>query len=372
MKRIVIFLTAAFILIVCTPKAVLTAAMPEDEKVENIIFLIGDGMGLTQISALSMTQDYRPLNMERANHIGIQKTYSNNNRVTDSAASGTALACGEKTNNGFVAMDAEGNPLESALRVAQRSGRATAIVVTCPPTAATPAVFYANTTQRRNHEDIAVQLLESGIDVIAGSGIKYFNKRKDKRDLLKEFQTHGYTYAPDKEAFLAVDTPPVIMITNDPKNMPFRYYDSSGIRGEYLAEATAKALEMMDKSGKDGFFMMVEGSLIDYAGHDNDYNALLGEMRDFDSAVKVAYDYADAHPGTLVVVTGDHETGGLSIISNETDFTLAESGIELKWGTTSHSGTFLPVFAYGTGAGNFTGVMENRDIGRKLKKLMDR
>lgn len=365
-KRILLIVSAALLLL---------ASCAEDrrreEPVRNVILMIGDGMGMAHITALSIEQDYAPLNMERAACTGIQKTYSLNNRVTDSAASGTALATGSKTDNGYVAITREGDPLTSSLAAAREKGMATALIVTCPPTAATPAVFYAHTHKRRDHEQIALQLLESGVDLIAGSGRGYFDRRSDGRDLTREFRERGYTYAPDKKALLDAGSLPVVMLTDDVKNMTYRADDSLGVRGPYLAEATAKALELFDADSRDGFFMMVEGSLIDYASHDNRIDAIIGEMRDFDEAVKVAFDYADRNPGTLVVVTGDHETGGLTIVSNDTDFTHREAGLDYRFSTVSHSASFIPVFALGTGAGHFTGVMENADIGRKIKELID-
>lgn len=362
MKR-TLFLLLALLFLGCAEES-------GDEPVRSVILMIGDGMGMAHITALSMEQDFAPLNMERAPYIGIQKTYSLNNRVTDSAASGTALATGSKTCNGYVALTTEGQPLESSLSAAQARGMSTALIVTCPPTAATPAVFYAHTRKRRDHEQIALQLLGSGIDFVSGSGRRYFDRRSDGRDLTAEFRERGYTYAPDRPALLETASLPVIMLSDDTKNMPYRVDDSLGIRANYLAEATAKALELFDAEGRDGFFMMVEGSLIDYASHDNRMDAVLGEVRDFDNAVRVAFDYADRTPGTLVVVTGDHETGGLTIVSNDTDFTRKEAGVDYRFSTVSHSASFIPVFAYGTGARHFAGVMENADIGRKIKELL--
>lgn len=359
-----------FFLLFVPPLLAGCAAGQREEPVRSVILMIGDGMGVAHITALSLEQDFEPLNMERATHIGLQKTYSLNNRVTDSAASGTALATGSKTNNGYVSITPDRAPLTSALAMAQENGMSTGLIVTCPPTAATPSVFYAHTPKRRNHEQIALQLLESGVDIIAGSGRPYFNERSDGRDLTAEFQAKGYTYAPDREALLDASSLPVVMLTDDVKNMPYCVDDTLGVRGNYLAEATAKALTMFDETAGNGFFMMVEGSLIDYASHDNRIDAIIGEVRDFDAAVKVAFDYADRTPGTLVIVTADHETGGLAIVSNDTDFTHKEAGIDYRFSTVSHSASFVPVFAYGAGAHHFAGVMENADIGQKIKSLI--
>lgn len=368
MKKVFIILLPALLLWGCCERDGKT------EKVENIIFMIGDGMGLAQLTALSMEQDYEPLNMERARHIGLQKTYSANNRVTDSAASGTAMATGEKTNNGYLGVDALGRPLTSSLVRAQEAGMATGLVVTIEPMAATPAAFYAHHSQRWDYDSIAMDMLRSGVDVIAGSGAPTLRKIRrpyGEVDVIAGFQEAGYTFAPDMESFMAVGHSPAVMFFRE-DGFPYMAADTAGVRGDYLPQATAKTLELLENSGKAGFFLMVEGSLIDYGGHDNDLEAVLGEMRDFDNAVKVAFDYADSHPGTLVVVTGDHETGGLTIISPEEDFTKGAEDVVYNFSTGDHSGTFIPVYAYGTGAENFTGIMENTDIAVKMKALISR
>ncbi len=342
------------------------------EKVENIIFMIGDGMGLAQVTALSIEQDYAPLNIERAHCIGIHKNYSANNRVTDSAAAGTAMATGTKTDNGCVGVDALGNRLESSLSVAQGAGKATGLVATIEPMSATVAAFYAHNSKRYDYDSIAMDMLRSGVDVITGSTAA--SLRKVKRpygtvDAIEGLQSAGYTFAPDMRSFMAVEKAPAAMFIES-DGFPYMAADTQGLRGDYLPQATAKALELLEGAGKNGFFLMVEGSLIDYGGHDNSIEAVLGEMRDFDNAVKVAFDYADSHPGTLVVVTGDHETGGLSIVSPEDDFTKGANGVNYSFSTGDHSGTFIPVYAYGAGAENFTGVMENTDLAIKMKALL--
>ncbi len=341
-------------------------------KVENIIFMIGDGMGPAQITALAIMQDYEPLNMERARYTGLHKTYSANNRVTDSAAAGTAMASGEKTCNGHVGIDTLGRLLESSLMSAQRSGKATGLVVTVEPMAATPAAFYAHIDDRWDYDSIAMDMLRSGIDVIAGTGagaLRKVTRPYGEVDVIAGLQAAGYTFASDMESFMAVGQTPAAMLYEQ-NELPYTFADSLGVRGDYLPCATAKALELLERSGKNGFFLMVEGSLIDYGGHDNDIAAVLGEIRDFDNAVKVAFDYADTHPGTLVVVTGDHETGGLTIVSPEEDFTKGAEGVEYRFSTGDHSGTLIPVYAYGTGAENFTGVMDNTDLAKKMKALL--
>ena len=149
-----------------------------------------------------------------------------------------------------------------------------------------------------------------------------------------------------------------------------KYMESAAKRGEdYLERATEHTLSLLARNRK-GFFAMIEGSQIDGAGHGNNTKKLLGEMRDFDRAVNKAFDFADKNPGTLVIVTADHETGGLTVVSNDRDFTAAESGIEYKYSTTSHSGTPVILYAYGAGAYNFSGVIENTEVFRLIKALL--
>lgn len=339
----------------------------EQEQVRNVILMIGDGMGLPQVTALSLKSDYVPLEVERARCIGIQKTNSANNRVTDSAAAATAIACGEKTCNGMVGVSPDGTPLKSVLDVAAEKGKATGIVVTYAVTDATPAAFVAHVSDRGDQETIALQYLDKGVDVIAGTGRSYFDGRRDGRDLISEMCARGYAFAPDSEALMSAGKAPLLALFD---SMPYVVNDTLGIRGGYMGDATVKALELLEGTGKNGFFLMVESSLIDKGGHANDIDAVVAETADFDRAVGMAFDYADSHPGTLVLVTGDHETGGLTIVSPETDFRSADAGVEYRYSTTSHSATFIPIYAYGTGAENFVGVMDNTDIAKRLKALL--
>lgn len=345
------------------------AKKPNPQKVENIIFVIGDGMGLPQITALYMESGMAPLQIERAQFIGIQKTYSANNRITDSAAAGTALACGEKTNNATIAIATDGRNLESVLTTAQNKGMATGIVVTYSPTDATPAAFMAHSINRKSNEDIAAAYTDSGIDFIAGSCPEFFNKRADGRDIISEMKDKGYLFAADKAEMLSADRTPVLALFPY-EHIPFAGKDTLALRGDYLTEAAVKALDLMGNSDKKGLFLMVESSFIDWAGHNNDKDDVIAEMRDFDRLVGTMFDYADSHPGTLVIVTGDHETGGLTIVSKTDDYTAADSGINYLFSTEGHSGTFIPLFAYGTGAENFTGVMQNTDIAIRIKKII--
>lgn len=341
----------------------------EPQRVENVILMIGDGMGVAHVTQLVIENGLQPIQMERAQAVGLVRTFSANNRVTDSAAAGTAIATGTKTNNSRLGRDPQGNDLKSILVRAQEQGYPTGLVVTVDMFDATPGAFYAHVHNRKSRDTITLQLLESGIDVAMGGGLQYLDTRQDGRILTEEFRKKGYNVALEPSGFKDITEGRLLAPLAD-KTMP--YYVEG--RGDYLPQATEKALEILSNnraaSGSRGFFLMVEGSMIDYAAHGNDPDKLLGETADFDRAVRVAFDYTDQNPGTLVIVTADHETGGLTIPSNKSDFTASESGVKYMFSTTGHSGSFVPLFAYGTGAQDFSRVLDNTDLSRIIARLL--
>jgi alkaline phosphatase len=336
-----------------------------EAEVKNVIFMIGDGMGLAQVSATLVNQGYAPLNMERAQFIGLAKTYSANNRVTDSAASGTALATGVKTYNGAIGVDENKQPVETILEKAEKNGLATGLVVTYSVTNATPATFIAHVESRKLEEQIAEYFLATEVDVFMGGGTKFFAEREDGRDLIAELRKKGYTMVDNLEDILSFEGDKLGALLSE-NAMP-RMIEG---RGDYLPRATEKALEILKKNSDKGFFIMVEGSQIDAGGHKKNAEIVLTETVDFDQAVGVAFDFADRNPGTLVVVTADHETGGLSIPSGKPDFSLPDQGVRYEFATGGHTGILVPVYAYGTGASNFSRVMENTDIPRIMEQLL--
>ena len=339
-------------------------AAAQPEEVRNVILMIGDGMGLGQVAAYMVEKRYAPVSFDRAQYTGICKTYSANNRVTDSAASATAMATGHKTDNSYVGMLPDSTVVANLTELAKAKGLATGIVVTSHLTDATPSGFAAHVPNRHMSREIAAMYVTAGIDLVAGGGRQYFlPQENDPRNLLEQMQAQGYTYAATTEEFLAADRLPVIGLLAD------RYMERAPKRGDYLVRATEHALNLLSQH-EQGFFAMIEGSQIDGACHDNNTAEMLAEMQDFDEAVNCAFDFADTHPGTLVVVVADHETGGLTIVSNKKDFTASESGIDHKYSTTSHSGTPVVLYAYGAGAANFSGVMENTAIFDRIKALL--
>ena len=350
------------------------AKSPKTQKVNNIIYMIGDGMGLGHVSMLQMEGKYKPTAFDRAQNVALIKTYSLNNRVTDSGAAGTALATGYKTNNSMISQLPDGTELESITTKAQKNNFATGIVVSCYVQHATPATFFANEKSRGNLDQICGDFTTRDYDVVFGGGMKYFEEHfsKQNKDCNKELEALGYTLYTDLNTLGSIPAEGKVLGLFASGDLPSA---KSGKRGEYLANATQKALDILTnntkKNKKKGFVLMVEGSKIDGESHSRSPEGILAETRDFANAINVAMDYADTHPGTLVVVVSDHETGGLSIPSNKTDFTLPESGIGYAFGTSSHTATMVPVYLYGTGANLIEGVMENSELGQKVQEIIN-
>lgn len=338
-------------------------AVSEDE-VRNLILLIGDGMGLAQVSMWRIEQsDEGSTAFDRAQNVALIATHSANNRVTDSAAAGTALACGCKTDNGTLGLTPEGEQVESMIERARRAGRPTGEVVTCALQHATPAAFYAHVSDRDDTEAITTWLMRSGVDLLFGGGAQYVTAAQRA-----QLQQAGYGLVTTLEEAERCPESKLLGLFAD-EHLPSALEG----RGDYLPRATRLALDRLADEAqrrKSGFLLMVEGSQIDWAGHANDAEALVAEMEDFDRTVAVAMDFADTHPGTLVVVTADHETGGLSIPSNEADFKRSESGLRYAFSTEGHSGTLVPVYLYGAGAERIHGVMDNTALSHALMGLL--
>lgn len=368
MKRLFLFLVLA-----CLSLNGVEAKSPKNEKVNNIIFMIGDGMGLGHISMLQLEGKYQPTAFDRAQNIALIKTYSVNNRVTDSAAAGTALATGHKTNNSTLGQLPDGTPLESITTKAKNKNYGTGIVVTCYVQHATPAAFYANVESRSDNDGICDDFTKRDYDVMFGGGLRYFKQYYEKRnkDYNKELAALGYSLHTDLSKLGSIPSEGKVLGLFADGDLPAA---TSGKRDGYLANATQKALDILTNNAKKnknkGFVLMVEGSKIDGESHSRNPQGILAETRDFAAAVDVAMNYADTHPGTLVVVTADHETGGMSIPSNKTDFTLPESGIGYAFGTSSHTATMVPVYLYGAGADSINGIMENSELGQKLQEIL--
>lgn len=328
----------------------------ENAEVKNIILLIGDGMGVSQVfSGFSANNDQ--LYLQYAKYIGFQKTKSKDKYKTDSAAGGTAIACGVKTNNGVVGMDSELKPVKSILIHAAENNKATGMVSACKITHATPASFIAHVKNRGQYEDIARFFVSNHVDLFIGGGLDDFNKRKDAESLLPDLEEKGFQVVTSQEELSSISNGKIAGLLS-PGHIE-RYPQ----RGEFLPLSTKKALDILSKD-EDGFFLMVEGSQIDWGGHDNDVGYIVEEMLDFDRTVGEALKFAERDGNTLVIITADHETGGLSVH----DASPEEGKVEGRFTTGSHTSVMVPVFAYGPGAENFIGIYENTEIFHKLMK----
>jgi len=336
------------------------------EQPRNIIFLIGDGMGLSEVST-GFYFGEGPSQFLRFKTIGLQRTSSASHKITDSAASGTAMATGTKTYNGAIGLDTLENRVNNISELVSELGWETGVVSTSSVTHATPASFYAHVEQRGMEDDIAVQLLDSPIDFFAGGGIGFFHGRSDGKDLL---ETAG------KKGFI-IDTTALAKVEDlDPGKKYGFLLAAVGMppaaeRGDFLPEAARLAIRQLS-AGDKGFFLMVEGSQIDWAGHDNNAESLIGEMLDFEKVIKVALDFAEKDGNTLVVVTADHETGGFTLSAgvDETTGRPDYDRISPSFATGGHSATLIPVFAYGPGAERFSGIYENTALFKKMAALV--
>ena len=333
---------------------------------KNVILLISDGTGLSQISSAFYFKESAP-HYARFKHIGLIKTSSSREDVTDSGASATAFACGVKTFNGAIGVADDSTEVKNLVEIASLKNIKTGMIATSSITHATPASFYAHTISRGSTEEIALQLVNSDVDFFAGGGLHFFENRKDGQNLMSTFVDNQFT----------MDTVSLKNISTIRSVQKVGYllgkYDMDPIskgRGDFLPKATELAAQFLSKDDS-GFFLMVEGSQIDWAGHKNDADYLISELNDFDDAIGKALDFAEKDGNTLVIVTSDHETGGFTLAAKKK---TSEDGKEysdyseigMTFSTGGHSATLIPVFAYGPGSDQFTGIYENTEIFNKI------
>lgn len=333
----------------------LTGFSQKNKHPKNIILMVGDGMGVAQIYA-GLTANHGKLNLEQCTSVGFHKNQASDKYVTDSAAGATAFACGQKTYNGAIGVDANGKSIPSILEVAERNGLATGLIATCSITHATPACFISHQASRSLDENIALDFLKTDIDVFIGGGRKFFTQRNDGLNLTDSLKARGYQIANSITEVQQVTTGKLAAFLADEQQSKF----SAG-RGDELVKSTETALQLL-KSNKKGMFMMIEGSQIDWGGHGNDTQYIIDEMIDFDNAIGKVLDFAKKEGNTLVIITADHETGGFSIIGGD----MKTGQVEGKFTTGSHTGVMIPVFAFGPGAEKFSGIYENTDIFHKM------
>ena len=334
----------------------------------NVILLIGDGMGIGQITAGRLASPEGKLVLDSMPYTGLVKTCPAVGLVTDSAAAGTALATGYKTKNGMISVTPDGQRANTILEVARDHGKATGIISTKFITDATPAVFVSHADSRAKREDIAAQMLESRVDLVMGGGHGYFvpksagGKREDDRNLLDEAKAKGYDVFETAEALASSKSERIIGLFASDAMLSERPEPT-------IAEMTEKAISVLSRNSK-GFFLMSEGGKIDSYGHQNNATGMIKEMLMFDEAVGKALEFAKRDGQTLVVVTADHETGGAAARDpDKKNPDKTYPNVSVGWVSGGHSANMVPVYAFGPGAAGFVGTMENTDIPRKIAGL---
>lgn len=341
-------------------------------KAKNIILMIGDGMGLSQITA-AMQARQEALQLERFNVIGLAKTSSAMESITDSAASATAMSTGVKTRNEAIGVDESGNSHETILERLGKQGYATGLIATSSITHATPASFYAHEQKRGNYYHIAAQMKDAPLHLFIGGGRDHFVDRTDEsidqidqRNILTEMSEAGFTFVDSlKEIEKSAGPVGYFIADKHPKAV------LKG-RGDVLPESIPIAISHLQSRSERGFFLMAEGAQIDWGGHDNNATYMISELYDFDAAVGHALDFAVADKNTLLVVTADHETGGLSLAAKpvEEGETPSYEVHTHIFSTEGHTSNMVPVFAFGPGAELFSGIYHNTEIHSKMLQAL--
>ena len=376
--------------------ALTSCSNEHNNKPTNVIYLIGDGMGFGAVSSLLLSVE-EETGFEMAPVIGLNETCSANNYVTDSPAGGTALATGTRTCNGFLGVDPDSIQLESLLKKAQKMGKKTGIVVNTTLTEATPGAFYAGVTSRKESYKIAEQFTASGVDIAIGAGLSAFINRPDSVDMTAVLIEKGYDVYLDWKSVLSSESEKFVGILdmsdvhrrNKARNTTASAADGAEVclaaklaaestnedttrfsePTEYLEKACIKTIAQLEKNAPKGFFLMVESAIIDGYGHNNDSEGMIEEMQEFDKTLKALVAYVKEHPNTLLVVTADHETGGTNVAYQSHAVNQPE-GLHLSFSTKGHSGTVVPIFAYGAGAEKFAGIFKNKEIPGLIEALI--
>lgn len=337
----------------CAPGKRLPKKETGTTKPKNVVLMVGDGMGLAQLSLTQSAADYMLAIFEWFKVIGLSETASANDYITDSAAGATAFGTGSRTNNGMISVAPDSSVLKTIAEEASEHGKSTGLLATCSITHATPAAFFAHQPSRKMNKEIAGDMYSSGIDVFMGGGWPYFDS--------SQLVASGFAVKNGLNAFTGATEQKIAGFYSHAEHPP----KMSEGRGNYLSPASVQLLELLNRN-KTGFFAMIEGSQIDWGGHANDAAYLIEETKDFDKAVRAVLEWAKKDGQTLVIVTADHETGGLTMPVPTKPGTLPKA----HFSTGDHSGIQVPVFAWGPGAEQFMGVYKNTDIYLKMKALM--
>lgn len=405
-----------------------------NKKVENVIYMIPDGFSDNYAS------NYRNFKGEDAvwdEHLkGMFTTYSADSDITDSAAAGTAMATGQKTNNGVIGLDTEGNELQTVLEASQKEGKASGLVATSTITHATPAAFASHVESRNNETEIARQLLANEVDVILGGGLNNFlptsqGGNQQELNLIEQAEEQGYRLVETRSELLEKKD---INLKKGEKLLGLFANDAlapelhrAETEEPSLADMTEVAIDILEENNK-GFFLVVEGSQIDWAGHANDAGYAMTDVAAFEEAVEKAINFAEEDGKTLVIVAGDHDTGGMTtgskgsmelnasvlrdvtatgdymaaqlngdrsnvreVLKTYTGFDLTEEEIQaiqdatnasfainevvsdranIGWTSTNHTGADIPVYAYGPQSEKFAGFLDNTDLPKIIAKAM--
>ena len=376
MKRAFLFTAAALLLLVsckekeeaalqyyATPHTYSVVSVqepPQDNEVRNIIFLIGDGMGLEQVSC-AWVLNHGHLNLDNMTHTGISRTYCTDALITDSGAGGTALATGVKTAYSHVGTAADDSDIPSILVKAAAAGMKTGVAVTCHFADATPCDFCCHNEYRYNQEDLIADYVNCGVDYLAGGGLDWFTvNRTDGRDITKEMAAAGYNVALSEEELMAAPLPVIGLLS--PDNLPVAME-----RGDLFRRMVARGIGTLSAaSGDKGFVMMIEGSCIDDWLHGNDLEKAMEELLDFDRTLGDVLEFAAADGHTLVVVTADHNTGAITLQDGD----LEKGEIGVHFASDSHNGIAVPVYAWGPGSERFTGIKENGEWGQLVMSFV--
>ncbi len=379
------------------------------KQAKYVFYFIGDGMGFAHVALAEAYNAAKqgkigsePLAFTQFPAMGMATTYSASNMITCSSAAGTALSTGYKTNNGMLGVTPDTSNLVSIAKMIHNFGYKVGVMSTVTIDHATPAAFYANSAARNDYYSIAAQLPLSGFEFFGGGGFGGVEKQGDRKPLYDIVAENGYAVAMGAEDFEAkkgsADKILFFQDSADINNiLPYAFErEESDIS---LAQVVKAAIEFLDN--EKGFFIMAEGGQIDWAAHANDITNTIHETIDFDEAIQVAYQFYLKHPDeTLIVVTADHETGGLTLgrtkgyvfdlasvpgrkaqmttseradINNYMEHTPADSlskAAKIGWTTTSHTGAAVPVFAVGAGSEAFVGRMDNTDIPKRIMDAM--
>lgn len=336
--------------------------VPYEVYPKNVILIVGDGMGTAQVYSSIVSQGGDNSQFLRFPYTGFSRTYCLNRYTTDSGAGGTALMTGHKVNKAGISQSPEGRDWPSLFKIAADSGMSTGFVVTSSVLDATPATTYAHVPERHMFDTISLQMSQCSHSVMIGGDRGKFRpeNRKDGKSPIDTLVKRGYDVVYTIEDMQKSTSDKLCALVFE------EHYPAGALeRGDMLTQGVKKALAMLDRNPK-GFALMIEGSQIDWACHNNDSAYLVAEMNDFDQMLKAVLDFAEHDGNTLVVVTADHETGGLTLLGGD----IEGRSNRFTFSTDYHSGVMVPVFSYGPGADYFTGIQQNVDIAKKILYLL--